>query len=578
MQDILDGNNEKEFEERSDNIKDDDLEIWNIENGHFQSIQRKLMGAGAKLLAGPRGTGKTHQMRLTYSTCVNDFEQSSKPVAIFATFGRYYYLEPMLGKASNAFSIFHAWVLAKILKGCYEYLAAINKSDLLTEIQNEYVTAEELDDFIAGAELARYSELNTHTVLRKTSISYVTRILEFVAMRLDKTRVVLLLDDAALTFTPDYLVEFFDIYRSLKSKIISPKASVYPGTTEYGPRFHVGQDAELVNCWLSINDSAYGEFMDSLIDKRFNQYKVTIPNTILEIYKYASFGIPRAFISLLRRYKDSTESSSQAKFNKSIEAHIQYIDSEYHSLEQKIPQFKLIIETGYLFFRKIITDLVADNKEQANHKSIVIGIDDRSLSVNRMSERMLRFLTEAGLLYSIGIVKHGNVEDGDSRNYRRYIPHIIFLIKERAFSTSRGFNPQEILDKLNQREKKHPLRRTLQTLLSNNELTNLRLDLPPCQSCRSIRLTEEQKFCHVCGTQLVKPSAFEACMVLPINVLSISPKIQQRLKKELSIHYLKDIIALQHPKSELQSVKYIGTKRSEQIIDSVRTTVDEFLS
>lgn len=578
MDDVFDGNNEKEFEERSDNINGDDLEIWNIENSHFKGIQKKLMGAGAKLLAGPRGTGKTHQMRLVYSTCVNEFAKSNRPVAVFATFGKYYYLEPIMGKASNAFSIFHAWVLAKILKGCFEYLTAIDQKDLLNEIESDYVTNEELEDFIANAELARYSELNTHKVIRKLSISYITRIIEMVATRLEKTRVILLLDDAALTFTPDYLIEFFDIYRSLKSNIISPKASVYPGTTEYGPRFHVGQDAELVNCWLNISDSAYGEFMDSLIERRFNQYKDSIPENILEIFKYASFGIPRAFISLLRRYKDSTETTSQAKFNKSIELQMQYLDSEYNSLSQKIPQFKLIIETGYLFFRKIITELVNDNKEQKNNKSIVIGIDDRSFSVNRMSERMLRFLTEAGLLYSLGNVKHGSLEEGDSRNYRRYIPHVIFLIKERAFSTSRGFNPQEILDKLTQREKKHPLRRTLQTILSNSELSNLKLDLPPCQSCRAIRLTEEQKFCHSCGKQLVKPSAFEACMVLPISVLSVSPKIQTRLKKDLSISHLKDIIALQHPKSELQTVKYIGTKRSEQILESVRSTVDEFLS
>ena len=51
----------KEFEERSENIENSGLVIWNIENVHFLNIQRKLAGTGAKLLVGLRGTGKTHQ-------------------------------------------------------------------------------------------------------------------------------------------------------------------------------------------------------------------------------------------------------------------------------------------------------------------------------------------------------------------------------------------------------------------------------------------------------------------------------------------------------------------------------------
>ncbi len=578
MTNSFDANSEKEFEERSDNIHDEDLEIWNIQNDHFQGIQKKLVGAGAKLIAGPRGTGKTHQMRLAYADCINGFEQGNKPVAIFATFGKYYYLEPILSKAPNAFPIFHAWVLSKILKGCYDYLIAIDYVDLIKEIEENYIKNAELEEFIFNAELARYSELNTHSVLRNISISYVSRLLDHVANKLNKTRIILLLDDAALSFTPEYLIEFFDIYRSLKSKSISPKASVYPGTTEYGPRFHVGQDAEMVDCWLSVTDNTYGEFMNSLIEKRFKQYREDIPVNILEIFKYASFGIPRAFITLLRRYKDLDESNQQQKFNKTIEQQIQYIDTEYLSLSQKIPQFKFIIETGFQFFRKVVGELVNDNKNLEDYKSITVGVDDKSISSNRMAERMIRFLIEAGLLFPAGIVKHGTQDEGDSRNYRRYIPHIIFLIKERAFNKTRGFNAQEVKDRLELKEKRQPLRRTLQTLLSEAELSMLKLDLPPCQECKAIRLTEEQRFCHNCGAQLVRPSAFESCMSLDISVLSISPRIQTRLKDELSIHYIKDIVSLQHPASELQNARYIGSKRSEQILESVKNTVDEFLS
>src|SRR5687767_2892156 len=82
---------EKEFEERSDNINDADLIVWNIENENLLSIQRKLIGTGAKLIVGPRGTGKTHQMRIVYQHCVQHVDHINKPVAIFSSFGKYFY-------------------------------------------------------------------------------------------------------------------------------------------------------------------------------------------------------------------------------------------------------------------------------------------------------------------------------------------------------------------------------------------------------------------------------------------------------------------------------------------------------
>ena len=78
----MDISDEKEFEERSDNIENDDLTIWNIENAHFLNIQKKLKGAGAKLLVGPRGTGKTHQMRIVYQDSTMNHGLLAKPTCI----------------------------------------------------------------------------------------------------------------------------------------------------------------------------------------------------------------------------------------------------------------------------------------------------------------------------------------------------------------------------------------------------------------------------------------------------------------------------------------------------------------
>ena len=90
-------------------------------------------------------------------------------------------------------------------------------------------------------------------LISKLSIQRITTIIDELLKHSKRKRCILLLDDAALTLTPDYMVEFFDVFRSLKTQNISPKASVYPDTTQYGPRFHIGQDAEEVIFFLRAN-------------------------------------------------------------------------------------------------------------------------------------------------------------------------------------------------------------------------------------------------------------------------------------------------------------------------------------
>jgi hypothetical protein len=570
---------EKEFEERSDNIPSSDLAIWNIENGHFLNIQKKLKAAGAKLIVGPRGTGKTHQMRIVYEESVANATQQSKPVAIFTSFGKYYYLEPLLVKSSNAIQIFHTWVLCKIMDGLFKYCADAKLMDVdrYFSVSNA-MSHEEISDFISKAEKLSPSELISHPLISEISISKVTSSIEKLVEGLGKSRAVLLLDDAAITFTPDYLVEFFDIFRSLKTKIIAPKASVYPGTTQYGPRFHVGHDAEMVNCWLSVMDDTYIAFMNSLIEKRFSQYSTGIPKDVLDILQYASFGIPRAFISLLRNYKSFRETTMQANFNKTIAEQAKYIRSEYNSITFKMPQYKRVIEAGMFFFEKIVADLTEENKILSTEKNIHIGIDANSIQQLPLSERLIRFLIEAGLLYEDTSVRHGANNPGENREYRRYIPHILFLLEQRAFSKSRGFNTAEILKILKARNKKHPLRRNMSTILDAPNIAKLKLDVPPCPKCGTPRLAEEQKFCHICGTELIKQSAFESCMNINIDLLPIPEWQKRKIHSDLKINNIGELISKPDPGTELRKIKQIGPKRSESIHKEALILVEEFLA
>lgn len=555
----------KEFEERADFIEEKDLISWTVDNEYFQHIQKKLIERGAKLIVGPRGTGKTHQFRHAYYTCLSDKE---KPLALYVSFGKYYHLEPLLFRAANAINIFHTWVLAKIILECIRHAKQFD-INIITLSNSENINYETLNLFIERAE--KNSDLNdSEILLDEISIQKTIFIIENLTEKLKRKRAILLLDDAALTLTPDYMVEFFDVFRSLKTLHISPKASVYPGTTQYGPRFHIGQDAEEVIAWLNVEDESFNYFMDTILKKRFSQLDLKSPE-VINLLKYSSFGIPRAFITLVRSYQQEKAKTTQQKFNTVLSNQKDLLRKEYLSLSLKLPQYKSIIQTGIEFFDNIISQLVEANKDAHADKKSHFGLleDEYFLRANRM----IKFLVEAGLLYEINPLL-----DGNERTFQRYIPHYLFLIQARAFNKTKGFNPKETLDIINKKPDKRPVRRQLTTMLSADKINNIKLNLPPCNKCGTERLSEEQKFCHNCGNALVGHSAFESALKLRIDDLPIPNWQIKRIKSETQISTIEDILMSQSPASELKKAKGIGNKRSNKIFQIITNLLDEFLA
>jgi hypothetical protein len=388
-----------------------------------------------------------------------------------------------------------------------------------------------------------------------------------------RRRVILLMDDAALTLTKEYMIEFFDIFRSLKTLNISPKASVYPGTTEYGPRFHLKQDGDPFNVWFEPDGTEYTEFISQLCEKRFNEIK--IDENIKELLKYASFGNPRAFITLLRDFGQNTLKNQQTNFNTIIETRCKLLKDEYHSIKQKLNQYSTIVDTGWDFFEVILNEITSANKkffsEGDSEKQIVIGLLDNP---DKSIERMIKFLIEAGLLYELLPVRHG-----ENREYKRYIPHISFLFQKRAFTKSRGFNASEILDFLKRKNVKHPIRKdNIYNMLSNDALRNLKLDLPQCTNCGANRLSENQKFCHACGSELISKSSFEKCMQLTIDELPLTEWQKEKIKKETALKTVKDFLSISDIGDELRKPYGFGKKKAEKIIDKVNKLIEEFLA
>ncbi|HIF9139993.1 TPA: zinc ribbon domain-containing protein [Photobacterium damselae] len=551
-----------EYEERADYLTDEQLLSWTANSEHFQFIQKKLIQVGAKLITGPRGTGKTHQMRCAYNTCIND---NNLPLPVYVTFNHYLRLETYLHDKSNALDIFHAWVLCKI---SFDVIENFDVS-----YNNSSLSKEKILKFVIDMERNSYND-SYDEIISTINISLTQGLIHRAIDKTGRKRAILLLDDAALTLTRDYMVEFFDIFRSMKSVKISPKASVYPGTTQYGPRFHIGQDAERVSIWMDVQDKDYIPFMNTIIDKRFRDL-IQIDDGVLYFLMYASFGIPRAYISLIRSYVESKNRgfTKQQQINYIIESQCENIIEEYLSISDKIKQYNSVISVGNKFLYNLI-DVVKDfnydsfEKKGADFKkNIVVGIED----IDEKAERMIKFLIEAGLLFEMPMVSHGQ-----ERKLRRFVPHLALLIRAKALIKSRGFNINQIVAVLKGPSEKHPIRRKFSRIITEDVIAEIKIDLPACVNCGTERIADGQKFCHICGSELVDSSIFKECMKKELLELPFTD-FQRKVISLSKFRLIEDVLISDDTIDELKKVKQVGPKYAEKIVNKINTWTNEFL-
>jgi hypothetical protein len=563
------------LEQRADYIPFDDIQSETSPEGEsFQNAIQELTNKSLRTLVGPRGSGKTHLMRFAWATCRDDV---SLPFSIYVSFNRYFRLEPLRTSRTNAAELFHSWALALICLGTYE--AATSWKPAIAAIEAIFdsygLKKSALQSLVSRLERGQPLPPLEAEISEKLSINEVKELIDTVCSKARRKFAVLLLDDAALTLTPDYLVEFLDIVRALKSSHIAPKASVYPGTTEYSPRFHAGQDALSVSVWHPVDSDNYGQVMGAIAEKRVANLQ-GMSADVIELFKYAAFGIPRAFLSMIWDYQRRSFKTSQQAVNTIVQEYLSLRLAEYRSLAKKVPKFATIIRSGELLLSQMTLSVKDANavSSEKGEKQVSIGILKEV--VTPLVKRMLDLLVEAGLIFEQGEIKHGSPE----RIYFRFVPHTAALLGVKAFSKGRsGTSPKQIVEAIQRKSAKHPIRARL-PLLAPEKVAQLKVDLPECAKCGTARLTEEQKFCHSCGSQLVSSSIFSECCTIAIaEVPGLTKWQREKISEALpKFKTIGDYLAKQDPSAELLTIYGIGKKRSAKIIDVLDGFIDEFLS
>ena len=559
-----------EFEERADQLSTEEIYSSLADGDILKKARQKLLATGAKLLIGPRGTGKTHLMRYTYAQALLS---KSTPLVLYSSYNRYLHLEPLLKKTPDAIKRFHSWVLARILLSVFDYLHDLSSDGQFLKDLDPIYDEDKLRELVSLLERGSGVELY-ESYGQLITVDHVIRAVRSLTARVKRSRAVLLLDDAALSLSDQYLVAFFEIFRVLKVEGIAPKASVYPGTTQYGPAFHASHEVEEVPLWLSVEDPGYSTIMGDIAHRRLtSEQQKNISSDILELFKYTAFGIPRVYLRLLREFFSESGGTSQSKVNKIIEQQVALIGAEYDSIALKLKQFSSVIKIGRSFFSNAVIEISEFQNKDLTKRNIVLGLL-QSEERTPLADRMIKFLIEVGMLYPLQSVSHGH-----NRKYDRYIPHLAFLYQGGAFKDGRRNTFRGLPELMSAATAKHPLRREFKSLLSSRELIDLKLDLPPCQKCGAQRFNDSQQFCHNCGEPLVGSSLFEECMKLPLSeVPGISETLIARIHQDTNIRSISDVVISQNASGELQKATYVGPRRAEAIIKKVELTVEEFLS
>jgi hypothetical protein len=550
------------FEERAENLNRTELTSWTQETARSKEILSKLKGPGAKLLSGPRGCGKSTYLRKAYF----DLLLAGDTLSVYVNYARSLALEPLFHHRANALQIFRQWVLAKVVFGVRESFTALGKdepSDL-----RQFATSS--ISIIRDLETGSFQELPE----RLFSPTEVLELLECWTRDFGFRRCVLLMDDAAHAFSPEQQREFFEIFRALRSRVVSAKAAVYPGITSYSAHFHVGHEAELIEAWLPPDDPTYLQHMRSMVQRRLPREVYKQLENKMEIVDYlalASFGLPRGFLNMIYQLISegnvgTTIKATRTQADAAVTAQVESVRAIFVALKNKLPRFKNFITVGSDVEREMVTALRGFNHHKELDKKAVIVAIGEPLAVEL--ERILSLFEYAGIVRRLD-----KVSRGVKGIFRRYSLHYAIVISENALFLGKSNSTESVVGALTSRDAHSFVRVQSGKLLGEGFEIRCKIDLPPCQKCRTQRIAEDQRFCMRCGAKLADTSIYSELLSAPIDNLPLTPRKIGDIRNHTFIRTVQDIL-LDEDMQQIRSVPHIGPIWASRI----RNAAEEYVS
>lgn len=295
----------------AEDFPDEQFQKYHTFSKYENKIIRKLIAHGPVLIRGGRGSGKSALLKEAYFR-VNETELSQNILGVYVSLRHL----PLLRAEGKDYENYFCKLLVEKIKDAIE----------------KYISPNE--DFSPNPEIG---ELQIQLSNLSTKI---------------EKRLILFFDDAAHIGRETSLKEFFDIYRTLSSNTVSCKAAIYPGVTEFGSRFDLLNDANVIDISRNEETPSFTSFFKDILEVRYSE-SITVDNLKIHIDEFSRFfgravtGNVRAFIYAMNHIIEISDGDSIGL--REIENTLKYLATEYYwplleELEPKLGRYEPLIK------------------------------------------------------------------------------------------------------------------------------------------------------------------------------------------------------------------------------------------
>jgi hypothetical protein len=556
------------FTLRAEDLSEEELEKWTGKVENDDAILTRLKGAGAKVLVGPRGSGKSNYLRRAYF----ELRRQRRCMVAYINFSSHLALEPLMLGNPRALEYFRQWLTYKIIVGVHAAEADEN------ELPKDLVD-------LAAAGRTFISALQTRVGVEpeetppEVAPSELLVLLERWSKELGRSRCVLLMDDAAHAFMPQQQREFFELFRALRSRNVACKAAVYPGVTSYSPFFNIGHEAEQIEVWIEPDSANYIESMLAIFEARFDErIREAIRPELVELAAYASFGLPRNFITILEEVLEVGDDEDGeivirtptfASMRDAISKNAEQVRQLFQEVAEKLPRYRNFVDVGNDVEGRVLGVIRSVNTKRARDgaASRAVGVAI-GLPIPGELDRVISLLEYSGVVRRTGVSSRGG-----RGQYEKVQLHSSLLISENALGLGRNPSTESIRRGLQRRGADDFVRRKSVAVFDPEMEERCKLNLTPCFTCQTPRISDDAQFCFKCGAPLTEQSVYMDLLQAPIERLRLTPRKLDRIEQHSALRTVQDVL-LDDRNLQLLGVPYIGPVWAARI----RTRADEFVS
>jgi hypothetical protein len=534
-----------EFFYRTEDIKPEEIRGYFVETKRDREIINSLKARNPVILAGSRGVGKSFLLRVAEAELLADV-QAQRVIPVYVSFSR----SSLINTTDP--QQFQHWMLARI---CSRITRALHIAGLiagklrgLTILTGNSVAATLSDTTAIDQLVERFEESWKGEPLAidsslLPSLDQFKDAIEDLCTELQIQRIVVLIDEAAHILLPDQQRQFFTLFRDLRSPYLSCKAAVYPGVTSYGDTFQPSHDATVMSFDRDILGSDYVDVMREIVEKQAESATledIARHDKNFALLAFAASGNPRVLLKTLARAPRLTAAHTNDVVREYYRTDLW---SEHSTLPEKYAGHQHLIDWGRQFIEGIVLpDLQKKNEQylRQEQKSTCF------FWIHRDSPQPVKEALKL-LAYSGIVTEHASgIRATRSEVGTRYAVNLGSLIAQEAVPTNTGLRIARNLTpkRMSEFGANHA---AYESLLAN------------------VPTFTEPSVGAVLKQQLAKP----------LEVLDVTE--WQRLKlQELKLSTVGDVLLA--GERELQSLMYVGEKRSRRIRNAALAAVFEYLS